>query len=195
MTDPARETRRRAFEAEALPHLDSLWAAARRLTHHREADAEDLVQETFLRAYRTFDNFERGTNARSWLLTILYSVFINRYHREQRAPESSPLEHLERRPLWARDGEDWEAPFLAAAARGAWGVSGTVEAALRKLPEVYRHAVLAVDLEGLTYEEASTALSCPIGTVRSRLARARRQLAAELADYAKGLGLTGSAHP
>jgi len=193
MTDQARETRRRAFEAEALPHLRSLWTAARRLARE-DADAEDLVQETYLRAYRTFDNFVRGTNSRSWLFTILYSVFINRYHRQRRAPESRPLEDLERQPLYARDGEDWEAPFLAAAARGSWGVSGTVEAALRKLPQVYRHAVLAVDVEGLTYEEAASALSCPIGTVRSRLARARRQLAAELADYARDLGLTGSAH-
>jgi RNA polymerase sigma-70 factor (ECF subfamily) len=181
------------FEREALPFLDQLYAAAMRMTRN-PADAEDLVQETFLRAYRTFDNFEPGTNCRSWLLTILYSVFINRYHRKRRAPEPRPLEELEQRPLWARDGQDWEAPFLAAAARGAWGVSGTVEAALRKLPEVYRHAVLAVDVEGLTYEEAATALSCPIGTVRSRLARARRLLAVELAEYARDLGLTASSH-
>ena len=197
MTDSGREGqagRRSAFEAEALPHLDSVWAAARRLARRKDADAEDLVQETYLRAYRTFDNFRPGTNGRSWLLTILYSVFINRYHRERRAPESRTLEDLESRPLWARDGEDWEAPFLAAAARGAWGVSDTVAAALEELPELYRQAVLAVDLEGLTYEEAATALSCPIGTIRSRLARARRLLAAELAEYARGLGLTGSAN-
>jgi RNA polymerase sigma-70 factor (ECF subfamily) len=191
MTERAKERRRRAFEAEALPHLSALWAAARRLLRGGD-DAEDLVQETYLRAYRTFGNFEPGTDSRSWLFTILYSVFINRYHRRRRAPESRPLDDLERQPLWARDGDDWEAPFLAAAARGAWGVSGTVEAALRKLPEAYRHAVLAVDVEGLTYEEAATALSCPIGTIRSRLARARRQLAVELADYAREQGLTGS---
>jgi RNA polymerase sigma-70 factor, ECF subfamily len=189
MSDPAREARRRAFEVEALPHLRSLWAAARRLAH-RDADAEDLVQETYLRAYRTFDNFRPGTNGRAWLLTILYSVFINRYHRERRRPESRPLEELESRPLNELAGEDWEAPLLAAASAGAWGMSGTVEMALRKLPAAYRHTVLAVDVEGLTYDEAATALSCPIGTVRSRLARARRLLAAELADYAQGLGHT-----
>lgn len=189
MSDPAREARRRAFEAEALPHLRSLWAAARRLAH-RDADAEDLVQETYLRAYRTFDNFRPGTNGRAWLLTILYSVFINRYHRERRRPESRPLEELESRPLHELAGEDWEASLLAAAAAGAWGMSGTVEMALRKLPAAYRRTVLAVDVEGLTYDEAATALSCPIGTVRSRLARARRLLAAELADYAHGLGHT-----
>lgn len=189
MTDPASEARRRSFEDEALPHLSTLWSTAKRLAR-RDADAEDLVQESYLRAYRTFDNFRPGTNARSWLLTILYSVFINRYHRERRRPESRPLEELGSRPLPAAGGEDWEAPFLAAASAGTWGMSENVEKALRQLPAVYRHTVLAVDVGGLTYEEAATALSCPVGTVRSRLARARRMLATELADHASALGHT-----
>ena len=102
------ESRRSAFEAEALPHLRSLWAAARRLLRGDD-HAEDLVQETYLRAYRTFDNFEPGTNCRSWLFTILYSVFINRYHRQRRAPESRPLDD----PLTP------QAPRAAAARKGA----------------------------------------------------------------------------
>jgi RNA polymerase sigma-70 factor (ECF subfamily) len=182
--DP-RSERRRAFEAEALPHLPRVYAAARRFGR-AGTEAEDLVQETFLRAYRTFDNFERGTNARAWLLTILHSIAANR--RRRHSPEAWPDDELERRAAASAE-VDWEAPQLAAATAGKWGAGETVGSALDRLPEGFRAAVLLVDLEGLTYEEAATALDCPIGTVRSRLARARRRLAAELADYARKLGL------
>jgi RNA polymerase sigma-70 factor (ECF subfamily) len=185
--------RRRAFEAEALPHLPRIYAAARRLRWAAggAADAEDLVQETYLRAYRTFDNFERGTNARAWLLTILYSIDANRRRRSRREPEAWPDDDLEARAARACAGIDWQAASLAAATAGAWGAGETVTAALKRLPEPFRTAVLAVDLEGLTYEEAAAALDCPIGTVRSRLARARRRLAAELAGFARRRGLAG----
>src|SRR5687768_5920470 len=178
--------RRRAFEAEALPHLGRLWAAARRLAR-QDADAEDLVQETYLRAYRTFGNFAPGTNSRAWLLTILYSVFVNRYHRQRLEPESRPIEELEARAVRTLLAEDWERPLLEAAAADAWGLGKTVAAALQGLPEVYRAAVLLVDVEELSYEEAAAALGWPLGTVKSRLARARRLLAAALADYARAL--------
>ena len=184
--------RRRAFEAEALPHLPRVYAAARRLRWAGGAvDAEDLVQETYLRAYRTFDNFERGTNARAWLLTILYSIEANRRRRSRLEPEAWPDDDLEARAAEACAGIDWQAESLAAATAGAWGAGETVTAALKRLPEPFRTAVLAVDLEGLTYEEAAAALECPVGTVRSRLARARRRLASELADYARRRGLAG----
>jgi len=189
--DPRAE-RRRAFEAEALPHLPRVWAAARRLLRSGvAADAEDLVQETYLRAYRTFDNFERGTNARAWLLTILYSIDANRRRRSHREPEAWPDDELEARAARTGSGTDWQAAPLAAATAGEWGAGETVGAALGRLPEPFRLAVLAVDLEGLTYEEAAAALDCPVGTVRSRLSRARRRLAAELAAHARRLGLGG----
>jgi RNA polymerase sigma-70 factor (ECF subfamily) len=179
--------RRQAFEAEALPHLDRLYAVARRLAP-AGVDPEDLVQETVLRAYRTFDNYRPGTNCRAWLLTILHSVFVNRFRRWQREPEAQPPEELERRAGRDRPTEDWEGPLLAAAAAGTWGTGAEVEAALRNLPDEYREAMLLVDVEELTYEEAAGALGCPVGTVRSRLHRARRRLAGELAAYARQLG-------
>ncbi len=186
MHDASGETRA-AFEAEALPHLNRVWAAARRFAG-RDGDAEDLVQETFLRAYKSFGSFERGTNCRAWLLTILYSVFVNRYRRARREPESrdpGALETLAERNLVPTD---WERPLLDAASAGRWGTGETVQAALAELPAEFREAVLLVDVEELTYEEAATAIECPVGTVRSRLFRARRLLARALGDYARDLG-------
>jgi RNA polymerase sigma-70 factor, ECF subfamily len=182
--------RRRAFESEAMPHLRRLYAAARRLARPG-IDAEDLVQETFLRAYRTFDNYRPGTNCRAWLLTILYSVFANRSRRLRREPEPQPTEELDRQSRRDPRAGDWEAPLLAAAAAGTWGTGKTVESALRDLPDDYRRTLLLVDVDELTYEEAAGVLGCPVGTVRSRLARARRRLAVELAAYAKQLGYAG----
>jgi len=180
---------RRSFEAEALPHLDRLWAAARRLVL-QDADAEDLVQETLLRAYRTFRNFTPGTNSRAWLLTIPHSVFVNRRQRARLEPQARPPEELEAEAIRFLVAEDWEVPLIEAASAEAWGLGRTAAAALRSLPETQRAAVLLVDVEGFTYEEAARALDCPIGTVRSRLARARRRLAADLAAYARTLGLS-----
>jgi RNA polymerase sigma-70 factor, ECF subfamily len=190
--DEVDSERRRAFEAEAVPHLGRVYAAARRLARPG-ADAEDLVQETFLRAYRTYDNFTRGTDCRAWLLTILYSVFANRWRRLQREPTARPDDELERAADRDRTADDWEEPLLAAIGAGTWGTGAAVETALRSLSEEHRRAVLLVDVEELTYEEAATALECPIGTVRSRLSRARRRLAAQLATYARELGYTGEA--
>ncbi len=161
------ETRSRAeFEAVCVPLMRMLYGTAVRLTRHPE-DARDLVQETYLRAYRTFGTFRPGTNAKAWLFTILYSVFVNRYRKERRVPESVPLDEVDERFLAAPGSEAPEGDSVA---------SERLEAALRALPEAFRAAILLVDVEGLTYEEASSALSCPIGTLRSRLARGRRAL-------------------
>jgi RNA polymerase sigma-70 factor, ECF subfamily len=172
--------RREAFEQEVLPWSGRLYSAARRLARGT-VEAEDLVQETLLRAYRTFDGFERGTNARAWLFTILYSVVANRFRRQKRQPEGHDPEELERVAHRAAPGEDVEAAAIARASVGAWGVGPAVEAALRRLSEEQRQVVLLVDLEELSYDEAAQVLGCPIGTVRSRLARARRHLARDLA--------------
>ncbi len=160
-------------------------AAARRLTRGRAADAADLTQETYLRAYRTFAGFVPGTNCKAWLLTILYSVFVNRYHRAKLEPEALEPEELERRwQALAQGGADEEARWI----ERLDGTSAEVRAALDGLPEILRTVVLLVDVEELTYEEAARAVGCPVGTVRSRLFRARRQLLAELADYAQRVG-------
>jgi len=180
------EARRAAFEAEALPHLDRVFATARRLLRSGSPEAEDLVQETFLRAYRTFDGFEPGTNARAWLFTIMYSVLSNRLRRRRLEPEAEPDETLELRAAQrSLRGEDGASQLDASR---AWGAGVDLEAALGRLPETARAVVLLVDVEGLSYEEASKALDWPVGTVRSRLSRARNRLASELEAYAPQAG-------
>lgn len=173
--------RRAAFEAAALPYMERLYNAALRLKRDA-ADAADLVQETYLRAYRTFDNFRVGTNARTWLFTIMYSIHINQYHKARRRPPTVSIEELEerfRRTLAASD----EVP-------GAWDsrLSPDVERALGALREEFRIAVLLVDVEEMTYEEAAAAAGCPVGTLRSRLFRGRKQLFAALLDHARQAG-------
>lgn len=128
-----------------------------------------MVQETYLRAYRTFDAFRPGTNAKAWLFTILHSILVNRYHKERRAPASVPLDDVDERFLAAREGAAVGAAMPAV-------TTEDLEEAVRDLPETYRAAVVLVDIEGLTYEEAAAALACPVGTLRSRLSRARRGL-------------------
>lgn len=182
--DPVSDDRRARFEAEALVHLKAVYNAAYRLAR-REDDARDLSQETLLRAYRTFDGYAAGTNARAWLLTILYSVFVNRYHSGQRAPHEVSIDDLESRygRELAAPAEASPDPFL-----GPW-TEPEVAAAMADLPEPFHATVMCVDVEGLSYEEAARALDCAVGTVRSRLFRARRVLAASLQDFARRRGL------
>jgi RNA polymerase sigma-70 factor (ECF subfamily) len=171
------ERRREEFETTALPLARPLYATALRITGRAE-DALDVVQETFLRAYRTFDSFTLGTNPRAWLFTILRSISANRWRRARRQPIMVPL-------------EDWESRFGPLAAAGPPGRDATreeVSRALESLADEFRLVVLLVDIEGLTYEEAAAALGCPIGTIRSRLARARRALFVRLSDYARSTG-------
>lgn len=179
------DDRRRRFEAVALPFMGELYDAALRLTSN-PADAADDVQETYLRACRTFDNFRAGTNARAWLFTILHSVFINRRKKSSREVLLASAEELEERfraivetegPAPGADVDMWRVPW-----------PGEIDAALGKLPETFRAAVLFVDVYGLSYDEAATALGCPIGTVQSRVHRGRRMLYAALRDYAEREG-------
>ncbi len=175
--------RRAEFERVALPLTPALYRTARRLTHRPE-DASDLVQETFLRAYRTFDSFREGTNAKAWLFTILYSILSNRWRQERRAAEEVPIDDVETRFGRALATEAEAERILLS----RLGTSPEIDAALRRLPQTYRAAVLLVDVEEMTYEEAAIALECPIGTVRSRLARGRRLLFIALHDYARRAG-------
>ena len=167
---------RAPFEREILPHARVLYTAARRLVRE-DADARDLVQETFLRAYRTFAAFTPGTNARAWLFTILYSVFINRYRQAQRDPDLLSIEDLQER--FHRELGPPASLRPASASTAA-----RVEAALAALPETFRAAVVLVDVEEMSYEEAAAVAGCPVGTLRSRLFRARRLLASALDAYA-----------
>lgn len=178
-------TLRREFEALALPLAPALYRTAVRLGRTRD-DARDVVQETFLRAYRTFANFEPGTNGKAWLFTIMHSVVANRWRAEGRAPDLVEIDDTDEGPgvPLTSTGPDGEALLLL-----RLEASADVDAALRGLPEAQRVTVLLVDVEGLTYEEVAHALNCPVGTVRSRLARGRRQLYTALADYARRTGV------
>lgn len=168
------------FEALARPLARSLYGAALRMTRSPD-DARDAVQETWLRAYRTFANFVEGTNAKAWLFTILYSILRNRSRKRASEPESVAL-----------DEEDGRFEAALADPR-AWvardpGAAPEVEEALGRIPEEYRMAILLVDVEDLSYEQAAVALGCPVGTLRSRLHRARRALYSALHEHARRMG-------
>jgi RNA polymerase sigma factor (sigma-70 family) len=181
-----RGERRDRFEALTMPLMRPLYAFAVRLTRRAE-EAGDLVQETYLRAYRTFDNFQAGTNARAWLFQILYSIHLNEVKRRGRQPATLSMESVdETGPMeiadWSGVTEILTNPAID------WDGS-EVERELAQLPEPFRQAIALVDLGELTYEEAANVTGCPVGTIRSRLARARRKLAERLRDVARRRGL------
>lgn len=170
---------RTRFEAVALPLLAVVYRAALRFVRQPD-EARDLTQETFLRAFRTFDRFEPGSNSKAWLLTIVYSVFVNRYRRQQREPVVA-VDDLER----AYESSHPQTPAMPAASTATDRLSDPqILAALDHLPEAFRAVVLLVDVEELTYEEAASVLGCPLNTVRSRLFRGRKLLWMTLRDYA-----------
>jgi RNA polymerase sigma-70 factor (ECF subfamily) len=183
--DSSTTERRARFEAAALPHLKAAYNMALRLTRQTE-DARDVVQETYLRAYRTFDNFRLGTNCKAWLFTILYSIFVNRYRKEQREPATLSVDELEEK--FHRSLAAPERTESGATGRPPEWTDRMVEVAFDELPESFREVVLLVDVEELTYDEAAAALGCPIGTVRSRLSRARKALHVALEQYARRAG-------
>jgi RNA polymerase sigma-70 factor (ECF subfamily) len=179
---PPQEERRESFEREALAHLDTLYRVALRLSGNA-ADAEDLVQETMLRAYRAWDRFTLGTNAKGWLLTILRHLFINEYRRKRRHPESVDLDTIEPFAVFEDIQEkDPQGAFFDRI------VDDEVLRAVDQLPEAFREAVMLSDVEGLSYEEVAKVLGVPVGTVKSRLYRGRRLLQAKLYDYAVSMG-------
>ncbi len=149
------------FEAEAVPHLADVYRLARQMSDAQRAP--DLTQETYLRAWRYFDSFEQGTNCRAWLFRILHNVCAD----QSRQPE---FEEIDEESL-AEPYYDWEDEFLGEE------LSEELEAALERLPEVYRWAVLLADVSELSYREIAEVLGCPVGTVMSRVARGRRTLA------------------
>jgi RNA polymerase sigma-70 factor, ECF subfamily len=183
------ENRRAQFEVTALPFMRSIYNTAMSLTRRPE-DASDLVQETYLRAYRTFANYCPGTNCKAWLFTIMYSIFVNKYRKEQREPESVSVEELEEKFHRSLTAAEWD-PYSE---QDAGVIEAEVAQALNKLPENFRLAVLLVDVEEMSYEEAAAILNCPLGTLRSRLFRARKLLFVELQAYAQRKGYRQKSH-
>lgn len=175
----------REFEEVALPHLPLLYRVAYRLAGNRQ-DAEDLVQETFLKAYRAFHQFREGTNCRAWLLTILRNAHLDHVRKMAKEP---PTETWDDREL-AHDGPQPPADAVEVALDGS--LDSEVEQALLGLPTQHRLAVMLADLEEMSYEEIGKALGCPIGTVRSRLHYGRALLRQRLWEFAKKRGYVTS---
>jgi RNA polymerase sigma-70 factor, ECF subfamily len=182
--------RRKRFEDEALPHLDALYAMAIRLARNPD-DANDLLQETVLRAYRFFHQFESGTNCRAWMLTILFNNFRNGYRKSSREQPASTADEFERKVENESLRTDPAGSNPEAMLSGR-GMEGEVETALARLPAEFREAILLVDVEELSYQEVSGVLNIPIGTVKSRVSRGRAILREALTSFARARGIIRS---
>jgi RNA polymerase sigma-70 factor (ECF subfamily) len=183
------------FEAEALRHLDALYRTALRMTRS-EADAEDLVQETYIRAFRFRDQFTLGTNMKAWLFRILTNTFINTYRRKAAQPEVTDLEGVDEFSLYRRMTDDRAASSSPDPETELLNsvVDTEVTDALEELPEKFRSTVL-LDVEGFSYKEIAEMLSIPIGTVMSRLHRGRKFLQKRLYDLARERGIAAVRSP
>ncbi len=178
MADPA------SFAEDAMPLMDQLYSAALRMTRN-PADAEDLLQETYLKAYRGYERFQAGTNLKAWMYRILTNSYINRYRAKQRRPDETDLSDVEDMYLYRRLGG--ESSEIGSSAEDAFLNSvtdDTIKAAIEAIPENFRIAVLLADVEGFAYKEIAEILDIPIGTVMSRIHRGRKALEKQLHDYA-----------
>jgi RNA polymerase sigma-70 factor (ECF subfamily) len=180
------------FADQAMEYMPALYTAALRMTRN-SAEAEDLVQETYLKAYRAFGSFEQGTNLKAWLYKILTNTFINAYRSRRRRPEQTEIEDVEDLYLYRRLGG------LEAATAGRSAeeevldhfTDSAVKEALESLPESFRMTVLLADVEGFSYREIADIMEIPIGTVMSRLHRGRRALQKALLEFGMERGLVG----
>lgn len=177
------------FQEEALPLLDSLYGAALRMTRN-PADAEDLVQETMLRAYRSFDRFEAGTNLKAWLFRIMTNAFINTYRKKQREPRKVPQDDVEEFDLY-QQLKDHDPQFAITPETIVLDslVDSDITDAIDELPEQFRLAVVLSDLEGFSYAEMAEIMDVPMGTVMSRLHRGRKALQKRLWEVARDRGI------
>ena len=179
------DPRHKDFEQQTLPHMEILYNYALRMTGNTE-DAKDLLQETFLKAYRFWDKFEQGTNLRAWLFRIMKNTYINLYRKEAKEPDKVDYNEIEKYYDIIRDqnsiDNDLQTKIFGQL------LDDDVSTALESLPEEFRTVVILCDIEGLSYEEIAEFSQIPVGTVRSRLHRGRKLLYAKLYDYAKGRG-------
>lgn len=184
---------RAEFADLAMEHMPALYTAALRMTRN-PSDAEDLVQETFLKAYRAFDRFEEGTNLKAWLYKILTNTFINNYRASKRRPEKADVDDVEDLYLYHRLDELGGANTGRSAEEELFDriTDDDVKSAIESLPEAFRIAVLLADVEGFSYKEIADITEVPIGTVMSRIHRGRRALQKALAGSAVAQGLVAT---
>lgn len=190
MTDTELTTR---FEEEALPLLDQLYGGALRMTRN-PSDAEDLVQETFLKAYKAFGSFREGTNLKAWLYRIMTNTYINSYRKKQRQPHQSSAEDVSDHQLYTTSSHDSTGLESAEVKALKNMPDGKIADAMNELSEDYRMVVYYADVEGLAYKEIAEIMGTPLGTVMSRLHRGRKQLRQALKDVAHEQGI-GLDHP
>lgn len=182
------------FAEQAMQYAPQLYSGALRMTRN-PADAEDLVQETYLRGFRSFHTFQEGTNLRAWLFRIMTNAYINKYRAQQRRPQETDLDNIEDLYLYRRLGS-MESAAASLSAEDEFldlFTDDEVKRALEDLPENFRLPVLLADVEGFAYKEIAEMLDIPIGTVMSRLHRGRKAMHKALYDFAEARGLTTTA--
>jgi RNA polymerase sigma-70 factor, ECF subfamily len=185
LNDKELQVRYRDFEKEALPHLDAVFNFALRMTGD-EDDADDLVQETFMKAFRFFDKFEKGTNCKAWLFRILKNSFINDYRKATKEPNKIDYDDVQNFYENIKANEvDTQHSVQDVFTNH---LDDEISKAITDLPEDFRTVIILSDIEGFTYEEIADFVDVPVGTVRSRLHRARKMLYVQLFDYAKDKG-------